>query len=117
MPDKGSKWMENEWIVAREVYDVVGAEPPKRENNKLIRHVANKTGRSPDTIFMRMGNFASRDLVAKKRNNKKYLSGKRTGEDDAALIDFYWRMKIDHPKVFQRKLVKAVKSYGIDILE
>lgn len=115
----GTDWSENEYVVVREAYELVGPCPPHGKRNQFVKRLAELLGRTPDSILMKLQNYAFFDPDARKRFGRKFLSAKWHGDDDhtgGKYNKFYFRMPIDSPGVYMDKLKTALKATGIVLL-
>jgi hypothetical protein len=122
---RGPNWSEDEWVILRELYDILGPCPPGGPKNPLIMKMAQVLARSSATIAMRLLNFGACDKAAqlkyRRRDGKPrvFLTAKRKGKDDEEsrkLNPFYYDMKTRYKAVFGVKLRRAKKMFGIDFI-
>ena len=112
------KWSEREWIIVRRLYDAVGPCPPQSEKNVVVSSIARLIGRSPNSVCMRLRNFGAQDQKARAKYGRKFLSGEWVpGDGKGCWNRFYFRMRIDHPAVFERKLKEACKPVHDGLFE
>jgi hypothetical protein len=101
MKDSQRQWSVYEFVVVRELYALVGANP----SQKVIAMVARATGRTDGSIKMRLSQYASQDPVVRAAG-RKYLTSQRE------TMRFFWRMR-EQDKDYYSLARAALKLYGL----
>lgn len=96
-------WQERDWVIARALYDIVGPNPPGECKNKMLVSLARTVDRSPDSMRLRLLNFAN--IEGGFRN---LYGGK--GAVNLENIRFWYHMPKEYPLRFRRILTATLAT-------